>query len=36
MVLSKGELHYLFQRRLPDATFGSIWKPALYFISIRE
>ena len=34
MVLSKGELHHLFQRW--DATFGSIWKPALYFIHIRE
>ena len=34
MVLPKGELHHLFQHW--DATFGSIWKPALYFISIRE
>ena len=34
MVLPKGELHRLFQHW--DATFGSIWKPALYFISIRE
>ena len=34
MVLPKGELHHLFQRW--DATFGSTWKLALYFISISE
>ena len=34
MVLPKGELHHLFQRW--DATLGSTWKLALYFISIRE